>query len=117
MLVEQMFINLLRNACEATDTPVTISLSTQRTSDLIKVCVEDDGPGFEYDGLQGLFRPLRTMKKEGFGLGLAICRTIVEALGGELAIRAAQDQGASVSFTIPAAPAHDDPLASESLGG
>ncbi len=85
--MEQVLVNLIRNAYEAlTSSKVanpTICLHTRRTGQAIEVCVEDNGPGLSKADLETIFQPFRTTKTEGLGLGLAICRSIVEEHDGE----------------------------------
>lgn len=84
--VAQVLTNLIRNAMEAISNSNCslreISISTTLVGDQMEVCVEDTGPGIDPDVT--LFKQFETSKKDGMGLGLSICRTIVEANGGRL---------------------------------
>ncbi|MEP9360641.1 PAS domain S-box protein [Sphingomonas sp. KR3-1] len=101
--IEQVVSNLIRNAVEATagqerrEVMITTRVETE------EVCVEvaDSGPGLSEAMLENLFEPFRTTKESGTGLGLPICRTIVEAHGGRLWAANAPEGGAVFSFTLP----------------
>ena len=66
------------------------------------VLVRDSGPGLSSAGLDRIFEAFYTTKPGGLGMGLSICRTIIEAHGGRLWATAAQPQGATFQFTLPA---------------
>jgi signal transduction histidine kinase len=67
--------------------------------------VQDTGPGLSPETLSRLFEPFYTTKPNGMGMGLAICRWIIEAHGGRLRATACQPHGAFFQFTIPTQPA------------
>lgn len=98
--VQQVILNLLRNAIEATmAVPAPhIVLSTSVQPDHILVTVRDNGPGLKTAPEQ-LFEPFNTTKAQGMGVGLSICRLIIEAHGGR--IWAQSGPGAVFSFTLP----------------
>ena len=64
--------------------------------------VRDTGPGLALESLPRLFEPFYTTKAEGMGMGLAICRSIVEAHGGRLWATECEPHGTLFQFTIPA---------------
>ncbi|MGR3812762.1 MAG: sensor histidine kinase [Cognatishimia activa] len=102
MRIEQVMINLLRNALDATqasdDPEIEVILAKGETASLM---VRDNGPGIE--NLNDLFEPFYTTKKpgDGVGLGLAISSGIVNDLGGRLMARNGQDGGAVFEMQIP----------------
>jgi signal transduction histidine kinase len=67
----------------------------------VLVAVRDTGPGFDPDSRDRLFMAFYTTKPDGMGMGLAICRSIIEAHGGRLWATANQPRGASFQFTLP----------------
>jgi len=110
--IQQVILNLLRNAVEAMRgaKPAELKVSVARKGDgLAIVSVHDTGSGIS-DEIRGrLFEPFMTTKKTGMGVGLSICRTIVEAHGGTIwAEDNGGDPGATFAFTLPLAeaPAH-----------
>ena len=70
-------------------------------SDAVIVVVEDSGPGIEPTRLHGIFEAFVTTKKKGMGLGLAICRQIIENHGGKLTDFSDGDIGARFQFILP----------------
>ena len=68
----------------------------------VLVVVRDSGPGLSSPGLERIFEAFYTTKPGGLGMGLSICRTIIEAHGGRLWATAAQPRGATFQFTLPA---------------
>jgi two-component system sensor kinase FixL len=104
--VQQVLVNLLRNAAEALrSVPVElreIRVSSRVISDeLIELAIQDDGPGLPEEIMENLYAPFLSSKgKEGMGIGLSICRRIVESHGGILQASNKQDGGAVVSFTL-----------------
>jgi C4-dicarboxylate-specific signal transduction histidine kinase len=107
--IEQVLINLLRNAIEAigeSRTPRGAILIEAKNldADYIEVRVVDTGPGFPPQLLESAFLPLSSSKAEGLGIGLPLCRSIVEAHGGKLWLDDSSPGGA-VHFTLPIAKA------------
>ena len=105
--VEQVLINLLRNAIEAIgesgNVRGTIVIEAKNfDADFIEVRVVDTGPGFPPQLLESAFLPLSSSKSEGLGIGLPLCRSIVEAHGGKLWLDDSSPGGA-VHFTLPVA--------------
>jgi two-component system sensor kinase FixL len=70
-------------------------------ANLIRVALSDSGTGLSGDKLDKIFEPFYTTKREGLGMGLSICRSIIEAHGGRLWAENNPDRGATFSFTVP----------------
>ena len=107
--IEQVLINLLRNAVEAiseSGNPRGIVLIEAKTAgtDFVEVRVTDSGPGFPPQFREGAFLPLASHKAEGLGIGLSLCRSIVEAHGGQFLIDHSP-HGAAIRLTLPVAKA------------
>ncbi len=102
----QVLLNLTLNAFEALITTQTVAarvlIRAERGGDG-RVCIEvcDSGPGLSAERVEQLFEPFFSTKTEGTGMGLAIARTIVEAHGGTLSARNAEDGGAIFSVSLP----------------
>ena len=106
--LQQVVLNLILNAVEAMSSLVEgvreLSLSTKLTQKGgIVVTVRDSGPGIEPERYDQLFKPFYTTKANGIGMGLAICRSIIDAHGGRLWIEANEPRGAVFQFAIPMA--------------
>jgi signal transduction histidine kinase len=85
VLLERLLVNLYRNALEASPgRAVRVVTRARRTSGGVELEVEDDGPGFDPALKHRLFEPLASAKSGGTGLGLALCRAIARAHGGDL---------------------------------
>ena len=103
--IQQVLVNLIRNAIDAmVDSPVrslTIRTEPERRG-FVCVNIEDSGSGISESVAAQLFQPFVTSKKSGMGIGLSICRTIVEAHGGRIWFEPAPDSGTIFHFTLPA---------------
>lgn len=115
VLMERLFANLLENAAKYTPpgTPIRIGAALEHDGDarFVRVCIDDEGPGVPSGMQNRLFDKFTRGEKEsaqpGIGLGLAICRAIVEAHGGQIGVENRADangriEGARFWFTLPA---------------
>jgi PAS domain S-box-containing protein len=107
--IQQVLVNLIVNACDAMNANKPsergVMIRTERLNARhIQVEVADCGPGFGAEAMSRVFEPFFTTKPNGLGLGLQICRSIVQAHGGELSLGHNNGQGASVRFTLPISP-------------
>jgi two-component system sensor histidine kinase DctS len=116
VLVEQVVINLVRNASDALlgrPERRRIRVSTRLAGEFVRIDVQDNGPGLAGQRVEQLCAPFYSTKPDGMGLGLAICRSIVEAHHGVLDAEEASGGGALFSFSLAARqdhavePAHD----------
>ncbi len=104
--IQQVVLNVLLNALDAVnDQPLdtrTVEISTRPDGDeWVVVCVRDTGPGITTEPLEAIFDPFYTTKSHGVGIGLAICRSIVEVHGGRVWAEKSPEGGAQVSFRLP----------------
>ena len=106
--IEQVFSNLLRNACQALDgcAQRRIAIGSARHGAEIEVRIEDSGPGLPC-APEALFAARARTKRDGLGLGLAICKAIVEGHGGRIWAEAPEQGGTAICFTLPAAETPD----------
>lgn len=108
VLVEQVVINLVRNAADelVAQRPAEqrqIRIGSQVAGTFLRLLVEDSGRGLGENSIEKLCSPFYSTKAEGMGMGLAICRSIIEAHHGALDCGASALGGASLAFTLPLA--------------
>jgi two-component system, LuxR family, sensor kinase FixL len=101
--IQQVLLNLMRNAAEAMAGCVRreILIATARAGDMIEISVADTGSGLPDTVRARLFEPFVTTKLNGMGVGLSVCRTIVEAHGGTLLAEDGADGGMVFRLTVP----------------
>lgn len=97
---ERVLINLIINALEAIEHDGTIEIYTRKEQNFVVLTITDNGPGINEEEIEQIFYPFYTTKDEGTGIGLPICKTIVEALGGTLTIYNVP-KGLQVKLKIP----------------
>jgi signal transduction histidine kinase len=105
--LQQVMLNLIVNAIQSMtgvdDGNRELHISTARIEpEGVCVAVRDTGPGLRPESLPRLFEPFYTTKPDGMGMGLSICRSIIEAHGGRLCATRCEPRGALFQFTIPA---------------
>jgi two-component system sensor histidine kinase DctS len=122
-MVEQVLLNLCRNGMQAMkDTQklaghervLTLRVkpaAATETNRWVSFSVTDHGVGISETVAEKLFTPFFTTKSEGMGLGLSLCRTVIEQHGGFLGHEPAQPRGTVFSFTLPAGPSQRAPAA------
>ncbi len=105
VLIEQVLSNLLENAARHTPSGTPIGISARVAGASLEVVVRDHGPGLPPDEIDRVFDKFHQAAPEraqsGFGLGLAICKAIIEAHGGTIIARNAAGGGAEFAFTLP----------------
>jgi nitrogen fixation/metabolism regulation signal transduction histidine kinase len=99
--IEQALINLLKNARESGSDAGSIELAISQVATGFAIEVRDRGPGFSAGALENALVPFYSTKETGTGLGLTLCREIVEAHGGRLRIANREDGGAQVTLWLP----------------
>lgn len=100
-LVEQMLLNLILNAAEATDSRGKIEIRVGNISDQVSIEIHDNGPGIPEKNREALFRPYTTTKTDGKGLGLMMVRTCAELHGGKVETGESDLGGALFRIVLP----------------
>ena len=104
--LQQVVMNLILNAIEAMASvdagPRGLKISTEQDPEGVRVVVSDTGPGIAAEMIDRVFDPFYTTKAGGVGMGLSICRSIIEAHGGRLWATSDEPHGAVFQFVIPA---------------
>ena len=104
--LQQVILNLIRNAGEAMDAVsnrervLRVRSAIHNTNEVL-VSIEDSGPGIDPENINRIFEPFYTTKSDGMGMGLAICRSIIEAHKGRLWVSAGIQHGSVFRFTLP----------------
>ncbi len=103
MQIEQVLANLLRNAAEAMTQQkgAKITLTAHEQNGFVDLHVIDNGPGIPDDFADELFNPFQSSKQDGMGLGLSLCRTMVEAHGGHLTLEKHDSTGCDFLIRLP----------------
>jgi two-component system, LuxR family, sensor kinase FixL len=103
--IQQVLINLMRNASEAMRHSARreIVVSAQSAEGMVEVAVADTGPGLPKEVAERLFQPFVSTKPDGLGVGLSICRAIVESHGGRIWADSRPEGGTIFRFTLPVA--------------
>lgn len=104
--IQQVLVNLILNAAQAMENkvgPRDISISAEIDGPMMRITIRDYGPGVAVDVLPVIFDPFYSTRKDGMGMGLAICRTCIGAHGGQLWLTNKSDSGAQFHFTLPLA--------------
>jgi two-component system nitrogen regulation sensor histidine kinase NtrY len=103
--MEQALLNLLKNAHESGSAPNAVQLDVRRTQDVIRIEVQDAGPGMSDAVLTNALVPFYSTKRSGTGLGLALAREIAEAHGGRITLANRESGGLTVAIILPVVPA------------
>lgn len=104
--IQQVVVNLIRNALEAVaglEKPVLTIATASHDDGFLKVTVADSGKGIDPEIADRLFLPFVTTKPKGMGVGLSICRSIIDNHGGRIWVESSPLGGAAFAFTVPVA--------------
>jgi len=104
--IQQVLVNLILNAAQAMEDkpgPRDISIGAEVDDKMMLITVSDFGPGIEAEMFPVIFDPFYSTRKDGMGMGLAICRTCIGAHGGQIWVTNKIDSGAQFHFTLPLA--------------
>lgn len=100
-LMKRVFKNLIKNAFDAMPNGGTLAIKSEKAGDFIKIFVQDTGEGIPKQNLGKMFIPLFTTKAKGVGLGLPICKRLVEAHGGTITVESEEGKGTCFIITVP----------------
>jgi signal transduction histidine kinase len=99
--IKRVFVNLIKNSVEAMPEGGNLTIRSKAMKDKVRIAFSDTGPGMSKEVLDRIFVPLFTTKAKGMGLGLSICKRIVEAHGGSIAAESTLGKGTTFTMTIP----------------
>jgi len=99
--LQQVFLNLLINAMEATGDQGSIHIQVEKKENSAEVCIEDNGKGIEPENLQKIFEPFFTTKQRGTGLGLSIVYQIIKDHQGTIQVESTKGKGTTFKVSLP----------------
>ncbi len=99
--VLQVFLNLILNALDATQEGAVIELSTESSNEGIRILIRDEGDGISMEKQELLFKPYFTTKETGTGLGLFVCRNILQEAGGRIELVCSTTAGTTFAVILP----------------
>ncbi len=100
--LSRVYRNLITNALQATPPGGRITIATERQDDRVRIAVSDTGCGIPPEKLEAIFEDFATTKRRGLGLGLAVCKKIVEQLAGEIEVSSVVGQGSTFTLVFGA---------------
>jgi len=102
--MKRVFLNLIKNAIDAMPDGGKLTITSEKANGKVKIAFADTGMGISEENLKKLFGPLFTTKAKGMGLGLAICKRVVEAHGGAISVESVVGKGTVFTTIIPTEP-------------
>lgn len=99
--LEEVFLNLLRNAKESITGEGLIQFSANRDKDTLTIKCKDTGCGISDDIIDYIFEPFKTYKEGGTGLGLSLSKRIIESHGGSISVESKVDEGSTFTIKLP----------------
>lgn len=99
--MKRLFKSLIKNAFDAMPNGGTLTIKSEKAGDFIQIFVQDTGEGIPKQNLSKVFMPLFTTKAKGVGLGLPICKRLVEAHGGTITVESEEGKGTCFIITVP----------------
>jgi len=102
--IVRAFVNVIRNAIDAMPNGGTLTVSSMQSGGDLEIAFADNGVGMTKDVLERLWTPFFTTKAKGMGLGLSICRRIIEAHNGRIYVQSSEGKGTTFTVTLPVEP-------------
>ena len=99
--IRRVFQNLILNAVQAMPEGGKLEVQTVKRDDSVEIAFKDTGVGIPEENLPRLFTPLFSTKAKGVGLGLSICKQIIEGHGGNIAVKSKVDKGSTLTVRLP----------------
>jgi len=99
--LKQVILNLTKNSLQAMPFGGKLSIALEKQAEQCLITVTDNGVGMKQDQINQAFNPFFTLKKDGSGLGLTVCRRIIDSYGGKIIINSIPNEGTQVVITLP----------------
>ena len=103
-MMKRVFINLIENAIDAMPQGGTLTVSSKKSDGNVEIALTDTGSGIPDKAMESLWKPLQTTKAKGMGLGLAICKRIIDAHGGSISVKSEVGRGTTLTIQLPIRP-------------
>jgi len=101
VLLRRVLANLVSNGVQAMPKGGKLEIAAMKRVDSIVISVQDSGVGISADNLSKLFKPFFTTKAQGQGLGLAVCKRLIEAQNGTITVQSEQSNGSTFTIELP----------------
>ena len=101
---ERVFVNIFENAIDAMPKGGELTITSAEVGETLEIKISDTGEGIHDEAMRNLWKPLKTTKSKGMGLGLAICKRIVEAHGGSIDVESTLGKGSTFTISLPIKP-------------
>jgi PAS domain S-box-containing protein len=102
--MRRVFINLIQNGIDAMPQGGTLTVSGKKSGGNIEIALSDTGSGMPEKVMENLWKPFQTTKAKGMGLGLAICKRVVDAHGGSMSVKSEVGKGTTFTMQLPLRP-------------
>jgi len=99
--LHQVFINIIANAVQAMQEQGELRIQTRLKGNWVEISYADDGPGIDEGTLAKVFEPLFTTKTKGTGLGLAVCKSLIQGQGGQIQVKSRRGHGTTFTVLLP----------------
>ncbi|MDZ5470552.1 ATP-binding protein [Bacillus sp. 31A1R] len=99
--MKQVILNVTKNSLESMSDGGNLNILLKREDDVCKIDIIDTGIGIKKEDLEKIFIPFYTSKDSGTGLGLVVCKRIINSFGGDITIRSQEQKGTTVTITLP----------------
>jgi PAS domain S-box-containing protein len=103
-MMKRVFVNLFENAFDAMPQGGTLTISSKKSDANVEIALMDTGSGISKEAMENLWKPLQTTKAQGMGFGLAICKRIIDAHGGNISARSEVGRGTTFTIQLPLRP-------------
>ena len=100
-LIKRVFLNLVINGIQAMEKGGTLKVSTKKTKGFVEVSFKDTGVGMSKENMKKIFTPFFTRKAKGMGVGLAICKRLVDSHGGSIDVESEEGKGSTFTVNLP----------------
>jgi signal transduction histidine kinase len=99
--MKRAFVNVIQNAIDAMPQGGTLTASSKQSDHTVEIALSDTGSGMPEEVMRNLWKPFQTTKAKGLGLGLAICKRIVDAHEGSISVKSKAGEGTTVTIRLP----------------